>query len=268
MFAEYLDHLISHGRGHFTFEEISRELNLSESAAKSGIYRLKKSKKLITPLKGVYIIVPPEHRKYGSTPGEELIPVIMKQLNTDYYVGLLTAGLFFGATHQKPARFQVITNKRINRTLRFGLVVIELTYKESIANLPTQDFVVDTGYLKVATPELIALDLFKYSSKSGGISHIATVFSELTPSIDPDKLIKLAEELGETHQIQRIGFILERIEVIEDEEKQQQIITKLAEYITGIDRPYVSLVPYISRTGYPRCNKWKIVENTDFESDL
>lgn len=32
--------------------------------------------------------------------------------NVDYYVGLLSVGLFYGATHQKPARFQVITNKR------------------------------------------------------------------------------------------------------------------------------------------------------------
>lgn len=59
----------------------------------------------------------------------------------DYYVGLLSAGLFYGATHQKPARFQVITNKRIKHSLEFGDVVIELVYKDSLDNLPTQDFV-------------------------------------------------------------------------------------------------------------------------------
>ena len=96
----------------------------------------------------------------------------------------------------------------------------------------------------------------------------ATVLSELAPSIDEDKLIALAEELGETCQIQRLGFMLERIDVIEDEEKKEQIIEKLAEYLQGLDRPYVSLVPYISRTGHPKCEKWKIIENTDFESDL
>ena len=35
-----------------------------------------------------------------------------------------------------------------------------------------------------------------------------------------------------------------------------------------VDRPYVALVPYISRTGHPKCEKWKVIENTDFESDL
>lgn len=62
--------------------------------------------------------------------------------------------------------------------------------------------------------------------------------------------------------------MLERIDVLEDEEKKEQITQKLAEYLRGLDRPYVSLVPYISRTGHPKCEKWKIIENTDFESDL
>jgi predicted transcriptional regulator of viral defense system len=268
MFIEYLDKLRMYGRRHFTFQEIIQDLHISENAAKTGLYRLKKANKIITPIKGLYVIVPPEHRPYGSIPAEELVPIIMQHLKVDYYVGLLSAGLFYGATHQKPARFQVITNKRIKHPLKFGDVVIELIYKDSLEGLPTKNFVVSTGYLKVATPELLAIDLFKYSNRAGGISHIATVLSELAPGIDENKLIELAEHLGEVGQIQRLGFVLEKIDVLEDEEKKQKIIDKLVEYLKNSDRPFVSLVPYISRTGHPRCKKWKIVENTDFESDL
>ena len=268
MFSEYIQQLRASGRRHFTSEEIRAELQLSDSSARSGLYRLKRDKKVISPVNGLYVIVPPEYQSYGSIPAEELVPIIMLHLKADYYVGLLSAGLFYGATHQKPARFQVITNKRIKHSLEFGDVVIELVYKDSLKGLPTQDFVVSTGYLKVSTPELIAIDLFKYSKRAGGISHIATVLSELAPSIDEDKLIALAEELGEICQIQRLGFMLDRIDVLEDEEKKDQIIAKLAEYIETDNRPYVSLVPYISRTGHPKCEKWKIIENTDFESDL
>lgn len=268
MFSEYLDELRRRGRRHFTFQKIIQDLHISENAAKTGLYRLKKANKIITPIKGLYVIVPPEHQPYGSIPAEELTPIIMQHLKIDYYVGLLSAGLFYGATHQKPARFQVITNKRIKHPLEFGDVVIELVYKDSLDGLPTKDFIVSTGYLKVATPELIVIDLFKYSYRAGGISHIATVLSELAPSIDENILIKLADRLGELGQIQRLGFILEKIDVLEDEEKKQKIINKLAEYIKNSNRPFVSLVPYISRTGYPRCKKWKIIENTDFESDL
>lgn len=268
MFSEYIQQLRASGRRCFTSAEIRAELQISDSSARSGLYRLKRDKKVISPVNGLYVIVPPEYQSYGSIPAEELVPIIMQHLQADYYVGLLSAGLFYGATHHKPARFQVITNKRIKHSLEFGDVVIELVYKDYLLGLPTQNFVVSTGYLKVSTPELLAIDLFKYSKRSGGISHIATVLSELAPSIDEGKLILLAEELGEICQIQRLGFILERIDVFEDEDKKDQIIAKLGEYIENVDRPYVSLVPYISRTRHPKCEKWKIIENTDFESDL
>lgn len=268
MFLEYLDKLRMYGKRHFTFQEIIQNLHLSDNAAKAGVFRLKKVNKIISPLKGLYVIVPPEYQPYGSIPAEELVPIIMKHLNVDYYVGLLSAGLFYGATHQKPARFQVITTKRLKKTLKFGDVDIELVYKDSLEGLPTKDFVVSTGYLKVATPELLAIDLFKYSARAGGISHIATVLSELAPSIDENKLIQLAECLGEVAQIQRLGFILEKIDVMEDEAKKLKIIARLLEYLKNSGRPFVSLVPYISKTGHPRCKRWKIIENTDFESDL
>ncbi|MDR2666594.1 MAG: type IV toxin-antitoxin system AbiEi family antitoxin [Holosporales bacterium] len=268
MFIEYLDKLQASGRPYFTSKEIRNELGISDFSARSGLYRLKKRKKIISPINGLYVIVPPEHQPYGSIPAEELVPIIMQHLKADYYVGLLSAGLFFGATHQKPARFQIITNKRIKHSLEFGDIVIELIYKDSLECLPTMDFVVSTGYLKVSTPELLAIDLFKYSKRAGGISHIATVLSELTPHIDENKLIHLVEDLEEVCQIQRLGFILERIDVPEDEEKKQKIIDRFAAYLEDSDRPYVALVPYISKAGHPKCKKWKIIENTDFESDL
>ena len=268
MFTEYLDRLRYNGKRYFTSEEIRCELKLSNDAAKSGLYRLKRDKKIISPVNGLYVIVPPEDRPHGSIPAEELVPIVMRHLKVDYYVGLLSAGLFFGATHQKPSRFQVITNKRIKHSLEFGDVIIELIYKNSLKGLPTQDFVVNTGYLKVATPELIAIDLFKYSKRAGGISHIATVLSELAPSIDENKLIMLATQLGEIRQIQRFGFMLEKIDAFEDEEKKKQIVQRLVDYLENSEYSYVTLVPYISKVRHPKCEKWKIVENTDFESDL
>ena len=58
------------------------------------------------------------------------------------------------------------------------------------------------------------------------------------------------------------------IDVVEDEEKKQNLINKLAAYLQHSARPFVSLVPYITRVGYPKCEKWKIIVNTDVESDL
>ena len=267
MFAEYLEKLRASGRRHFTSDNLIKDLGISAVAARSGLYRLKKDAKLISPISGLYVIVPPEYRPYGSIPAEELVPIMMKHLQAEYYVALLSAANYFGAAHQKSARFQVISNKRIKHSLKFGQIAIELIYKNSLTNLPTQDFTVSTGYLKVATPELIAIDLFKYAKRAAGISHIATVLSELTCSIDGNKLIKLAENMDEICQIQRLGYVIEKIDVM-DENKKQSIINTLAEYLQNSGRPFVSLVPYILRKGYPKCRKWKVIENTDFESDL
>lgn len=267
MFNEYIEKLRSGGKRGFTSKEIMQDLNISTGAARAGLYRLKKSGKLISPISGLYVIVPPEHKSYGSIPAEELIPIMMKHIAAEYYVALLSAAGFYGAAHQKPMVFQVITNRRIKHSLKFGQVYIKLIYKKSLSGLPIKDFVVSSGYLKVATPELIAIDLLKFPKYAGGINNIATVLSELVESIDIHKLIDLVENLGEQYQLQRLGYIIEKIDIMDDNAKKN-IIDALKKYIASNIKSYIPLYSPISRVGYPRCKKWKIIENTDFESDL
>ena len=53
----------------------------------------------------------------------------------------------------------VLKGKFIKRYKRFFAdVEIDYIYKKSVLNFPNQDFTVATGYLKVATPELVAFD--------------------------------------------------------------------------------------------------------------
>ncbi len=267
MFIEYLEKLRSTGKRYFTSQEIMHDLNLSTDAARAGVYRLKRDGKLISPVSGLYVIVPPEHKSYGSIPAEELIPIMMKHLDAEYYIALLSAAGFYGASHQKPMVFQVVTNRRIKHSLKFGQVYIKLIHKKSLTDLPIKDFVVSSGYLKVATPELIAIDLLKFPKYAGGMNNIATVLSELIESINVHKLIELAENMGECYQLQRLGYIIEKIDVMDDDIKKT-IIDVLTEYVSSHMKSYTPLASNISRIGHPRCRKWKIIENTDFESDL
>ena len=231
MFIEYLEKLRSGGKRYFTSQEIMQTLNLSYGAARAGLSRLKRDGKLISPVNGLYVIVAPEHKSYGSIPAEELIPIMMKYLDAEYYVALLSAAGFYGASHQKPMVFQVVTNRRIKHSLKFGQVHIKLIHKKSLIDLPIKDFVVSTGYLKVATPELIAIDLLKFPKHAGGMNNIATVLSELIESIDVHKLIELAENMGEPYQLQRLGYIIEKIDVMDDDIKKI-IIDALTEYVS------------------------------------
>ncbi len=116
-------------------------------------------------------------------------------------------------------------------------------------------------------PELIALDLFTYPVRAGGISHIATVLSELVEQMDADRLISVATDTHMLCQLQRIGYVLERLDVM-DEEKKRNILTLLEDYLHQHPRRPIALTPGRPITGCSRCKKWNIIENTDFESDL
>lgn len=263
----YIKSIRRQGQRHFTLQQATADLHLSGNAARVAVHRLYKQGELISPAKGLYLIVPPEHQRQGASPPAEVVPVLMQYLQTDYYVSLLSAAQYYGAAHQKPTHFQVITNRRSKHPLQFGQVKIELTYKKSLAGLPVRDFVVDTGYLKVAAPELVALDLLKYPTKSGGLNHIATVLSELIEAIEVAKLIELAEMTAATIWLQRMGYILEQIAPMEPE-KVQDIVEQLATYLATKPKRWVPLAPELPRTGCPRIKKWQLIANTTIESDL
>lgn len=267
MYIKYLDELRAKGRLSFTIDEVIRDLSVTKASALSAIYRLKKNNVLISPAKGLYIIVPPENRKFGSIPAEELTIILMNHLGIDYYVSLLSAASYYGSSHQKPNKFQLIASKQIKHPLTFGKVKLDVLYKKSLLNLPTQDKTYKSGYLKVASPELVAIDLIRYMDKSGGLNHVATVLSEMIESLSEENILRLTKVISEKYLFQRLGYILEHIETI-DEKRKARILLILEDYVKGGVKNYIYLAPELSNKGAKRNKKWKIFENTCIESDL
>lgn len=263
----YLKWIRAQGQQYFTLTQLMADLGISKTAALAAIYRAKTQNDIISPSDGLYVIVPPEHQQMGSIPAEDLIVILMKHLKVEYYVSLLSAAEYYGAAHQKSAYFQVISTKRIKHPLKFGRIAIDIIYKKSITGLPIQDRVVAAGYLKAASPELVVLDLFAYTYKSGGLNHIATVLSELIEAVDSDKLLELAEFSGEKAWLQRFGYILSQIDTM-DEEKTNSVLNKVAEYLRGKIKTFVPLVREVPTKGSPRVEKWGIIANATVESDL
>ena len=99
------------------------------------------------------------------------------------------------------------------------------------------------------------------------LNHIATVFSELVEVLDPIKLINLAKDTHAEYQLQRIGYILEKIDVM-DETNAEIMINALAQHVQENKPNYLPLASEISKIGYSRCNKWRVIENSEIESDL
>ena len=126
------------------------DLKILERNALVAIHRIKKRGEIISPARGFYVLIPPEYQLQGCIPAQNLVPILMKHLNVNYYVGLLSAAMYHGSTHQKPNSFQIISSKQIRKELRFGAVGIDLIYKKALENLPIQEIAVDSGYLKIS----------------------------------------------------------------------------------------------------------------------
>lgn len=269
-FLSYIKSIRQKGQRCFTLKQVMLDLGLSQNTALAAIHRLKSHGDLISPAKGLYVIVPPEHQLQGSIPAQDLVPILMNYLKADYYVSLLSGAQYHGASHQKPGRFQIISNIRNKHPLEFGQIKLEMIYKKSLSRLPIQDITVSTGYLKVAAPELIAFDLLSYRNRCGGLNHIATVLSELIEAIDADKLIQLAEIIEENAWLQRLGYILEQIDPIPDGDaaKANQVTCKLQQYLNCKVPALIALAPELPKVGAPRIKKWQIIANTEIESDL
>ncbi len=267
MLSDYIDKLQARGKLSFTHEEAMKDLNASYYSIASAIYRLKKKGCVISPARGFYIIIPPKDRQIGSIPPEDILPLLAKHEGFHYYAGLLTAGAFYGAAHQRPTVFQIFVDKKLKKDLKFGRVRIEYFFKEALEQLPTKDFLVRTGYLKVSTPEVTAMDLLQKPHKSGGLSNVATVLAELIESIDAAKLILLAKRVGNNTWLQRFGYILEMLEP-DDYAAKERILPIVRSYLQLEPLTYIPLAPDMPTAGFSRSETWKIIENTIIESDI
>jgi predicted transcriptional regulator of viral defense system len=183
---------------------------------------------------------------------------MMKSLNKPYYVGLLSAAALYGAAHQQPTGYTVITQSPAPRSID-KLKILFFSKWEFL-----QDGIVQkktpAGYINVSSPELTALDFFDYIHKFG-INRITTVLQELSEEMKPSLLLKIAKQYPNTAAIQRLGYILDNIV---SAEKLSDTLWKALKERTIFP---VSLSPQKEKQGETD-NKWKIIKNMEIESDL
>jgi len=265
-FREYLKNIRARGQYAFTTEKALSDLGISRNAFNCGMYKLKKKGEVISPARYLYVIVPPEHQGNGCLPAEELLPILMKHWNLPYYVCLLSAAYYHGASHQKPQAFQVMTHKQL-KPIICGKVKIEFVYRRSLDQLPLQQRTVKTGYLSISTPELTVMDMFTYPHRSGGLNHIATVLSELVEVIQPEALKIVMINSSEKSWIQRFGYVLEHVDSM-DTEHQNKVIRVIQCYVDSLSLSPIPLAAELSKKGAIKNPHWQVFENTSIESDL
>lgn len=258
---QYIEHIQTLGEYWFSRKNALKALSLKETSFTRAAHRLIESGKLKRIRGDFYIIIPPEYRAVGSLPASWFIDALMKHLNQDYYIGLLTAASLDGASHQQPMVFQVITNKPI-RPIQAGKLIIEFFYKKEISPVFIRPVKTVSGSMSVSTPEMTAFDLIKYMDSCGHLNHVGTVLLELLEKINLDILTSLLNnECVEIVSAQRLGYLLEFLKPDID----------LSDFLNELKKKelrYRLLIPMASHEPILyKDERWKILVNANVEPD-
>lgn len=257
--AQYIDSLLAQGSYCFSGREAALALGSGKEATRAALRRLRHKGEIAMPFRGFYVILPPEYRQMGCLPASQFIPALMDYLKEPYYTGLLSAGEFYGAAHQKPQTFQVIT-EHSRSSISCGSVRVDFIKRNNAALMPTRDFKTQRGYLKVSTPEVIAYDVVGYPHHSGGLDNAATVLAELAEVLDAEKLVAIAG-LSPIAWIQRLGYLFELV----DESKLADV---LAAFVANRKPVPAVLSPSRSCCGIRQNRRWRLYLNDEIIPDL
>lgn len=259
MLAAEISKLASQGRSCFSFEELQQRVDSTPAALKAALGRLLKKGEVAMPLRGFYVIVPPEYRSFACLPAEQFIPDLMRHLGEVYYAGLLSAAAYHGAAHHRPQVFQVVVAKP-RRSILCGKVKVDFVVRKNADDIPTQSRNTPAGVLKLSPPEVTAFDLVGYVKQCGGLDNVATVLAELAEYLDVKKLVEVAE-LSPIAWSQRLGYLLE---VVEAEEASEA----LAGYVESKMPVRSPLLPSASIKGAKPSSRWKLFINAEVESEV
>jgi predicted transcriptional regulator of viral defense system len=259
---QFINELRSEGKYAFSLAQVRNRFEQSDEAIKKALQRLKKKKAIALVRNEFYVIITPEYRSKGILPASLFIKGLMKFLEKDYYVGLLNAASYYGAAHQQPQSFSVITIKPSLRNISSNNLKINFYIKKDWAKDDIVQKKVETGYINVSSAELTALDLVNYFEQAGGLNRVATVLEELCESINPDKMLDVAKRYVPITAVQRLGFLLEVIL------NKRDLSDPIKEYLKTINYFPVLLRPQKERREMITGNNWKVVQNLDIETDL
>lgn len=256
----YLFNLLGQGELIFSKDSALKALGVTDAALRNSIKRQVAAKNIKRLMQGYYLIIPPEYQKMSSVPPELFINDLMKQLRIPYYVSLLSAASFHGATHQAVQIFQVMVKQPI-KAISLERTRIQFYFNKKLEAIPTELLKTDRGPLTISTVEATALELVRYIQQSGNLNHVATVLAEIGEKIDKNLLVETAE-LFPLITIQRLGYLLEILDY-------QTLSKSLAQYLL-IKKPlfYSPLSPGKVDFTAKKSKKWHLIINENVEPDL
>jgi len=260
----WIEEMQSSGKNCFSFSETLEHFpGQNPNNLKRSLTRLVSKRKICSVWKGFYVIVPIEYQLKGIIPAVYYIDQLMKFLGRDYYISLLNAAEFYGAAHQRPMEFSVMTAPPSLRSTLKKDIKINFNNKLVILTQYTEQRKTPTSYIRISSPELTATDLIQFEKVIGGLNRASTVLYELAENCRFKKLKADFFEYVPTPVIQRLGYLLDE-EL--DSKKQADDLYSIAKKL-GCSFRRTPLKNRKSITNCPVNEKWEIIINEQIEID-
>jgi predicted transcriptional regulator of viral defense system len=244
--------------------QLEEELpNYSETAIKSALKRLSKKGKIVSVHKGFYLIISAPYANRGILPPALFMDSFMNYLKRPYYVGLLSAAALYGAAHQQPQEYFVVTDFPVLRPTQKKGLKVNFISKKIIEKRLLKERKTESGYLKVSSPVLTASDLVQFEKRSGGITRVAAVLNELVEEMDPREFNPVFFESTPVTSIQKLGYLIEKII------RNGTLADKLfkASKKNRLEFFRIPLKPSAPIKGFSSDNRWKIIPNIEIEME-
>lgn len=257
--SQYVDQLQSKSDYVFSEDSAIKVLQCSTVAFRHAAQRLIAKKRIVRIRHRYFAIIPLEYQSIGAPTPPWYIDAFMKDYyGLPYYVALLSAAELNGAAHQQPQIFQVITTKPL-KPIILPRTKIQFYVKKEIISQFIEKKNTPSGYMNVAMPELIALDLIQYAEAAGGLNNATTVLIELADVMNIQRLLSVAEQFP-LPIVQRLGFILENFTKFN--------IKALQQFLNKREIKITALRPDKSFSKCRQNNNWKLWINEKIEPDL
>lgn len=255
-FADLWDELLAEGRSSFTASDLQQRTRAPLDSVYSAVKYAMDRRRLFSPVRGLYVVVPAEHRVAGVVPAVQFIDPMMTHLGVDYYVAYASAAQWWGAAHQAPQTFDVVTSRHV-LDREVGPIRMRFHTSTSIDTDAVRRVTGPRTMINVASPSLSAVDLATRPRIGGGLSAVATILAEF-PDLDGTEIAALAARRS-TADARRLGWVLDLV-------RDDLDLDALADVARpGHGRP-TALDPRRPREG-PADERWGVIVNTTVEPD-
>lgn len=259
---EWAADLPAHGRYTFTTAEARvHQADISAAGTAAALGRAEADGIIASPIRGFHVVLPLEDRAIGTPAWRLFLDPLMTHLHMPYYVGLLTAASIHGAGGQAAQVVQVVV-ARPRRAVRVGRLAIEFVVRRTAGQAPVELLTTTSGRVRVATPEVLALDLVRYPGRGGGWGNVLTVLRDLAPTMRRPGMRKALAVEPTTSEIQRLGHLLGRVGA-------DEVAGVLVDELRARRSTWVPLDPRAAESprSVERDSRWRVVVNIRLEPD-